>query len=143
MKILATILLGLVSTFLNSQIIEVKIEKWSKYSHPKTMTLHVAMISDSVETLYTKTGMGNYTINFDTQEIVMVGYQNEIKVSKIVKMIPTKSLVNVDAEFEGKYYNFVVSENIDGKMSLIIQNFEKEGNNSVGFYCNDAKVSIK
>jgi hypothetical protein len=95
------------------------------------MTLHVAMISDSVETLYTKTGMGNYTINFDTQEIVMVGYQNEIKVSKIVKMIPTKSLVNVDAEFEGKYYNFVVSENIDGKMSLIIQNFEKEGNDLI------------
>lgn len=143
MKILTTILSVLICTFLNSQVIEVKIEKWSKYSHPKTMTLHMAMMSDSVKTVYTKIGMGTYTINFETQEIVMVGEQNEIKVSKIVKMIPTKSLVNVDTEFEGKYYNFVVSENVDGKISLIIQSFEKEGNDSVGFYCNDAKVSIK
>lgn len=100
----------------------------------------MAMMSDSVKTVHTKIGAATYTINFDTQEIVMVGYNDEIKVSKIVKMIPTKSLVNVDVEFEGKYYNFVVSENVDGDMSLIIQYFEKEGDNSVGVFSNNAKV---
>lgn len=73
----------------------------------------------------------------------MIGSNNEIKTSKIVKIIPTKSPVNVDVVFDNKYYNFIVSENIDDKWSLIIRNFETENDMSVGFYCNDAKVSIK
>ena len=142
MKILLTLIISLLSTITHSQIYTVEIRKWSKYHHPGDLTLHQAILSNSVKTIFTKTGIATYTINFDTKEIVMIGSNNEIKTSKIVKIIPTKSPVNVDVVFDNKYYNFIVSENIDDKWSLIIRNFETENDMSVGFYCNDAKVSI-
>ena len=143
MKILLTLIISLLSTITHSQIYTVEITKWSKYHHSKNLTLHQAIFQDSVRTIFTKTGIATYTINLDTKEIVMIGSQNEIKTFKIVKILPTESPVNVDVIYEDKYYNFIVSENIDDKWSLIIRNFEIEDDMSVGYYCNDAKVIKK
>ena len=143
MKIFLSSLFVLISFIVNSQIIEVKIEEWSKYSHPENMTLHTAMELDSVITTYTGIGKAIYTFNLNTNEIVMVDSKNNIKKFNIVKIIPTKSVLNVDAEIEGRYYNFVVAENYNNNNSLIIQNFKKENDKSVGLFCNNANVVFK
>jgi hypothetical protein len=143
MKTIFASLLTLLSFVGSSQIIEVSIERWGNYSHPETMTLHTAMEMDSVITSPTRIGMTVYTFNFTTNEIVMVDCKNVVKKFNIVKVLPTKSILNVDAEIEGRYYNFVVAENDSDDISLVIQKFIKENGRSTGLFSNDAKVIMK
>ena len=145
MKTFLSSLFVLISFIVNSQIIEVKIEEWGEYSHPETMTLHSAMELDSVTTSLTRIGSATYTFNLNSDKlvVVMVDSKNNIKKFNIVKIIPTKSVLNVDAEIEGRYYNFVIAENDGDNMSLIIQNFKKENGKSAGLFCNNAKYVIK
>jgi hypothetical protein len=143
MKTIFASLLTLLSFVGSSQIIEVSIERWGNYSHPETMTLHTAMEMDSVTTSPTRIGMTVYTFNFTTNEIVMVDCKDVVKKFNIVKVLPTKSILNVDAEIEGRYYNFVVAENDSDDTSLVIQKFIKENGRSTGLFSNNAKVIMK
>ncbi len=140
MKAQLTILVAFITSAVSAQIIEVSIEKWANYSHPETMTLHTAMELDSVETSLTRIGKTIYTFNFSANEIKMVDCKNVIKQFNIVKVLPTNLVLNVDAEIEGRYYNFVVAENYNENMSLVIQNFKRNEGRSTGLFSNDAKV---
>ena len=143
MKKVLTVLLMFLGLSLNSQIIEVSIHVWSNYSHPQSMTLHTAIELDSLTTIKTVKGNTTYTFNFFENEIVMVDYKNITKKFKIIKTYPTKSVLNVDAQIEDRFYNFVVSENESDKTSLIIQKFKPENGKSVGIFSNDATVTFK
>jgi hypothetical protein len=123
-----------------SQVIKVTITVWAKYNHPMSMTLHTAMLLDSVETTYTAKGYTTYIFNLNTMEIEMTDCKDVCKKFNIVNVIPTESILNVDAEIEGRYYNFLVAENDSNFISLIIQNFKKEEGKSIGLFSNDAKV---
>lgn len=109
------------------------------------MTLHTVLELDSVIT--TRTGVCNgageivtYIFDFKTNEIIMVDCNNTILRSNIVKVFPTNSVLNIDAEIEDRYYNFFVAENYNDNMSLVIQNFKRNEGKSTGLFSNDAKV---
>ena len=78
MKALITSLILLLQLTCYSQIYKVEINKWSKFSHPKHLTLHQAIEQDSVKTEFTKIGTAQYTFNLNTKEITLIS-QNECR----------------------------------------------------------------
>jgi hypothetical protein len=126
-----------------SQVIVVEMKNWCDYEHSQKMTLHTAMEMDSVTTTNCWKGSVTITFNLDYNKIIIIDTFNKMWVYNVIEKHPTESLINLDAEFDGKYYNFVVSENLLDKMSLIIQNFEKQNDKSVGTFSNEVSYVVK
>ena len=143
MKIFLSSLFVLISFIVNSQIIEVKIDKISKYSHSENITLHNAIEKDSLTYLGTWNVNITYIFDLDNMNMKFTNTLGNVTLFKIVKITPTKSHLNVDAEFNNVRYNYVLVDNVDGDASFIIQNFQKENSKSVGYFSNLAQFSFK
>jgi len=144
MKTLMTLCLFVFTTLTTfSQVIVVEMKNWCDYEHSQKMTLHTAMEMDSVTTTNCWKGLVTITFNLDYNKIIIIDTFNKMWVYNVIEKHPTESLINLDAEIDGKYYNFVVSENLLDKMSLIIQNFEKQNDKSVGTFSNEVSYVVK
>jgi hypothetical protein len=129
--------------YVHSQVIQVNINTWCDYEHPKSMTLHTAMNLDSVTTIQCWKGHIELTFNFQTATITIIDTFGKIQTFEIVNNNKTPSILNVDAKKDSKYYNFVVSQNLTDTYSLIIQNFEKKDGKSVGTFSNKISLIFK
>ncbi len=143
MKTTITALIILNSLILSSQIIEVKIDKMTKYSHSANTTLHTAIENDSL------TYLGSWDVNvkyvFDLDNMVMefINTLGDVSMFSITNIIPTKSYLNVDAESSEGKYNYVLSDNEDGYVNFIIQNFSLENGKHSGYFSNSVKFCIE
>jgi hypothetical protein len=142
MKTIFTSLLILISLIANSQIIEFKIDRLSKYSHSKNITLHNAIETDSLTYLGSWIVNIKYVFDLDNMTMEFTNTLGDVTMFKIVNVIPTKSYLNVDAESNEGRFNYVLSDNVDGDVSFIIQNFQKENGKSVGHFSNSVKFII-
>ena len=143
MKTNLSSLLLFMSLIVNSQIIDVKIDKMTKFSHSENLTLHNAIESDSL------TYLGSWDVNvkyvFDLNKMTMkfTNTLGEETLFKIVNIIPTKSHLNVDAESTEGIFNYVLADNEDNTVSFIIRNFQIEEGRSMGHFSNSVQYSIK
>ena len=65
-------------------------------------------------------------------------------VFEIKVIIPTtQSLLNIDAEQDGLFYNFLVTENVDNQMSLVAQRFDLVDGKREGFFSNSVEYFLK
>jgi hypothetical protein len=56
-------------------------------------------------------------------------------------IIPTtQSILNVDAEQDGLFYNFLVTENTDNQISLVTQRFDLVKGKREGFFTNKVEL---
>ena len=143
MKTILTSLLILISLIVNSQIIVVKIDKLTKYSHSENITLHTAIENNSLSYLGTWDVNVKYVFDLDNMVMKFTNTLGDVTLFKIVNVIPTKSYLNVDAESNEGIFNYVLSTNVDEDVSFIIQNFQKENGKSVGHFSNSVKFTIK
>ena len=143
MKTLITLLFLTIATLVNGQIIEIKMDKLSKYSHSENITLHTAIENNSLSYLGTWDVNVNYVFDLDNMVMKFTNTLGDITLFKIVNVIPTKSYLNVDAESNEGRFNYVLSTNVDDDVSFIIQNFQKENGKSVGHFSNSVKFTIK
>ena len=143
MKTNLSSLLLFMSLIVNSQIIDVKIDKMTKFSHSENLTLHNAIESDSL------TYLGSWDVNvkyvFDLNKMTMkfTNTVGKLTLFKIIKITPTKSHLNVDAESTEGIFNYVLADNEDNTVSFIIRNFQIEEGRSMGHFSNSVQYSIK
>ena len=143
MKTLITLLFLTIATLVNGQIIEIKMDKLSKYSHSENITLHTAIENNSLSYLGTWDVNVKYVFDLDNMVMKFTNTLGDVTFFKIVNVIPTKSYLNVDAESNEGRFNYVLSTNVDEDVSFIIQNFQKENGKSMGYFSNSAKFTIK
>ena len=143
MKTLITLLFLTIVTILNGQIIEIKMDKLSKYCHSENITLHTAIENNSLSYLGTWDVNVKYVFDLDNMVMKFTNTLGDVTLFKIVNVIPTKSYLNVDAESNEGIFNYVLSTNVDDGISFIIQNFQKENGKSVGHFSNSVKFTIK
>jgi len=143
MKTILTSLLILISLIVNSQIIEINIDKLSKYSHSENITLHNAIENNSLTYLGTWDVNVKYVFDLDNMTMEFTNTLGDVTLFKIISIRPTKSYLNVDAESNEGRFNYVLADNVDGGISFIIQNFQKENGKSVGHFSNSVKFTIK
>lgn len=143
MKTLITLLFLTIATLVNGQIIEIKMDKLSKYSHSENITLHTAIENNSLSYLGTWDVNVKYVFDLDNMVMKFTNTLGDITLFKIVNVIPTKSYLNVDAESNEGRFNYVLSTNVDEGVSFIIQNFQKENGKSEGYFSNSVKFTIK
>ena len=143
MKTLITLLFLTIATLVKGQIIEIKMDKLSKYSHSENITLHTAIENNSLSYLGTWDVNVKYVFDLDNMVMKFTNTLGDVTLFKIVNVIPTKSYLNVDAESNEGIFNYVLSTNVDEDVSFIIQNFQKENGKSVGHFSNSVKFTIK
>jgi len=141
MKTFLSSLFILISLIVNSQIIEVKIERWTNYNFPGNISLHDAIEKDSVNSIATYTGSVTYVFDLDKKLIFISDDKGWTSIFNIKVIIPTtQSVLNVDAEQDGVFYNFLVTENVDNQMSLVTQRFDLVNGKREGFFTNKVEV---
>jgi hypothetical protein len=141
MKTILSFLFILISLVVNSQIIEVKIKRWTNYNFPGNISLHEAIEKDSVNSIVTYTGNVTYVFDLDKKVIFMSDDKGWKSVFNVKVIIPTtQSILNVDAEQDGLFYNFLVTENIDNQMSLVTQRFDLVNGKREGFFTNKVEL---
>jgi len=143
MKTILSSLLILISLVVKSQIIEVKIDKMTQYSHSENLTLHSAIESDSLTYLCTWDVKVIYVFDLNKMTMKFTNTLGEETLFKIVNIIPTKSHLNVDAENNEGRFNYVLADNVDDTVSFIIQNFQLVNGSRRGHFSNDVKFSVK
>ena len=143
MKTILSSLFILFSLVVSSQIIVVKIDKMTKYSHSENITLHTAIENDSLSYLGSWIVNIKYVFDLDNMTMEFTNTLGEVTMFKIVSIRSTKSYLNVDAESNEGRFNYVLADNVDGGISFIIQNFQKENGKSVGHFSNSVKFTIK
>ena len=143
MKTILSSLLILISIVVKSQIIEVKIDKMTQYSHLENLTLHSAIESDSLTYLGTWDVKVNYVFDLNKMNMKFTNTLGEETLFKIVNIIPTKSHLNVDAESNEGIFNYVLADNVDDTVSFIIRNFQIEEGRSMGYFSNSVQYYIK
>jgi hypothetical protein len=143
MKTILTSFLIFISLVANSQIIEVNIAKLTKYSHSENLTLHSAIESDSLTYLGSWDVKVNYVFDLNKMTMKFKDTLGEETLYNIVKIIPSESHLNVDAESPKGKYNYVLADNVDDTVSFIIQNFQIENGARKGYFSNDVQFSIK
>jgi len=142
MKTILSSLLIIISLIVNSQIIEVKIDKMTKYSHSENLTLHSAIESDSLTYLGSWDVNVNYVFDLNKMTMKFTNSLGEETLFKIVNIIPTRSHLNVDAESSEGRFNYVLADNVDDTVSFIIQNFQKEDGRSIGHFSNKVQFIL-
>ena len=125
----------------NSQIIEVKIERWTNYNFPGNISLYDAIEKDSVNSIVTYTGNLKYVFDLDKKVIFMSDDKGWKSIFNVKVIIPTtQSILNVDAEQDGLFYNFLVTENTDNQISLVTQRFDLVNGKREGFFTNKVEL---
>ena len=141
MKTFISILFILISTIVNSQIIVVKIENWTNYSFPGSMSLYDAIERDSINSIVTYKGNVTYIFDLDKRVINISDDKGWKSLFNIKVIIPTtQSILNVDAEQDGFLHNFLLTENIDNEISLVSQRFDLVNGKREGFFTNKVEL---
>ena len=141
MKTFISILFILISTIVNSQIIVVKIENWTNYRFPGSMSLYDAIERDSINSIVTYTGNVTYIFDLDKRIINISDDKGWKSLFNIKVIIPTtQSILNVDAEQDGFLHNFLLTENIDNEISLVSQRFDLVNGKREGFFANKVEL---
>ncbi len=145
MKTLLTfLLLSLITFTSNCQVIQVTMKRWTTFDFPGEMSLHEAITKDSVNSKTTDTGELIYLFDFVNNQIIMSSANGWKSVFEIKVIIPTtQSLLNIDAEQDGLFYNFLVTENVDNQMSLVAQRFDLVDGKREGFFSNSVEYFLK
>ena len=143
MKTLITLLFLTISTLVNGQIIEIKMDKLSKYSHSENITLHTAIENNSLSYLGTWDVNVKYVFDLDNMVMKFTNTLGDVTMFKIVNIRRTKSRLNVDAESNEGTFNYVLADNVDEGVSFIIRNFQIENGKSLGYFSNSVRFSIK
>jgi hypothetical protein len=143
MKTILSSLLILISFIVNSQIIDIKIDKMTKFSHSENLTLHSAIESDSLTYLGSWDVNVNYVFDLNKMTMEFTNTLGKLTIFKIIKITPTKSHLNVDAESTEGIFNYVLADNVDDTVSFIIRNFQIEAGRSMGYFSNSVQYSIK
>ena len=143
MKTILSSLLLYMSLIVNSQIIDVKIDKMTKFSHSENLTLHNAIESDSLTYLGSWDVNVNYVFDLNKMTMKFTNTLGKLTLFKIIKITPTKSHLNVDAESTEGIFNYVLADNEDNTVSFIIRNFQIEEGRSMGYFSNSVQYSIK
>ena len=141
MKTFISILFILISTIVNSQIIVVKIDTWTNYNFPGHMSLYDAIKRDSINSIVTYTGNVTYIFDLDKRIINISDDKGWKSLFNIKVIIPTtQSILNVDAEQDGFFHNFLLTENIDNEISLVSQRFDLVNGKREGFFANKVEL---
>ena len=141
MKTFISILFILIPTIVNSQIIVVKIENWTNYNFPGSMSLYDAIERDSINSIVTYTGNVTYIFDLDKRVINISDDKGWKSLFNIKVIIPTtQSILNVDAEQDGFFHNFLLTENIDNEISLVSQRFDLVNGKREGFFTNKVEL---
>jgi hypothetical protein len=141
MKTFISILFILISTIVNSQIIVVKIDTWTNYNFPGHMSLYDAIERDSINSIVTYTGNVTYIFDLDKRVINISDDKGWKSLFNIKVIIPTtQSILNVDAEQDGFFHNFLLTENIDNEISLVSQRFDLINGKREGFFTNKVEL---
>ena len=141
MKTFISILFILISTIVNSQIIVVKIDTWTNYNFPGHMSLYDAIKRDSINSIVTYTGNVTYIFDLDKRVINISDDKGWKSLFNIKVIIPTtQSILNVDAEQDGFFHNFLLTENIDNEISLVSQRFDLVNGKREGFFANKVEL---
>jgi len=145
MKTLLTfLLLSLITLTSNSQVIQVTMKRWTTFDFPGEMSIHDANIKDSVN--YKTSDIGELIYNFDLDNKVIfissnTGWKSVFNIKNIIPT--TKSILNIDAEQDGMFYNFLVTKNVDNEISFIAQRFDLVEGKRQGFFSNSVSYFIK
>ena len=141
MKTFLSSLFILISLVVNSQIIEVRIERWTNYNFPGHISLHHAIKKDSVNSIATYAGNVMYLFDLDKKVIFISDDKGWTSTLNIKVVFPTtQSVLNVDAEQDGIFYNFLVTENVDNQISLVAQRFDLVSGKREGFFTNKVEL---
>ena len=138
MKTLITSLLLILTSTLNSQIITCKISKWTEFDIPENMSLHDAAIQDSVISTGSFTGELIYQFNLNDKSIFIhddANWKSEFTIVEVYRLSDL-TLVNVDAVQFGNFYNFMITENIDDDLSLLVLRFDTQLGRRHGVFSN-------
>jgi hypothetical protein len=119
-------------------------KRWTTFEFPGEMSLHEATTKDSVNSKTTNTEELIYVFDLVNKQIMMSSDKGWKSVFNIKVIIPTtQSLLNIDAEQDGLFYNFLVTENVDNQMSLVAQRFDLVDGKREGFFSNSVEYIIK
>ena len=141
MKTILTSLLILISLIVNSQIIVVRIENWTNYNFPGHMSLYDAIEKDSINSIVTYTGNVTYVFDLDKMVLNISDDKGWKSLFNIKVIIPTtQSVLNVDAEQDGFFHNFLLTENVDNEISLVSQRFDLVNGKREGFFTNKVEL---
>ena len=137
-------LLFLLTLTVSSQVVTVTMKRWTTFDFPGNLSLHDALDKDSVNSKSTFTGQMVYIFDLDNKVISMSSDNGWESVFNIKVIIPTtQSILNIDAEQDGIFYNFMLTENINNQMSLVAQRFDLVEGNREGFFSNSVQYYIK
>lgn len=138
MKTLLTSLLLFINTFSFSQTITAYVTRWTNFTIPSHMCLDEAIKLDSVYSQSTQTGSLVYYFDLDNKLLSIYSTDSWKSELNIVVIYPsTQSILNVDVEQNGVWYNILLTENIEDKICLVIQNFEPVNGQRPGVFSND------
>jgi len=141
---LTFVLLTLVTLTSNSQVVQVTMKRWTTFDFPGEISLNEAMNNDLVNSKVTDTGEMIYIFDLENKKILMSSNTGWKSVFNIKVIIPTtQSILNIDAEQDGLFYNFMVTENVDNQMSLVAQRFDLVEGKREGFFSNSVSYFIK
>ena len=133
----------LISLDVNSKIIEVNIDKMTKYSPSENLSLHSSIESDSLTYLGNWDVKVNYVFDLNKMSMKFTNTLGVESLYSIVNITPTKSHLNVDAESNEGRFNYVLAYNINETVSFIIRNFQMENVRSMGYFSNAVQFSLK
>ena len=141
---LTFVLLTLVTLTSNSQVVQVTMKRWTTFDFPGEISLNEAMNNDLVNSKVTDTGEMIYIFDLENKKILMSSNTGWKSVFNIKVIIPTtQSILNIEAEQDGLFYNFMVTENVDNQMSLVAQRFDLVEGKREGFFSNSVSYFIK
>lgn len=135
-KFLISILFLFFTFTVKSQIITVNVKKWIITEFPHEISFGDA-ISDSLVTII-DSHEGELTLIFNLDKKILKIRDNKGSNSfyNIKDIYPSsEAVLNVDAEQDGYTYNFILDENMDNEMNLIMQRFNFENGKRIGIIC--------
>lgn len=121
---------------LNCQTISVTAYNWTTFEFPGNISLNDAISKNHVNAIQNFEGKKSYVFNLD-KNILKVSDQNGLNSFYHIKNIYPSAfaILNVDAEQNGKLYNFILNENQVRELNLIIQRFDLVDNKREGVFC--------
>lgn len=137
MKTFLISLLFLFFTFtVKSQIITVNVKKWIITEFPHEISFGDAISDSSVTIIDSDEGKLTLTFNLDKKILKTRDNKGFNSFYNIKDIYPSsEAVLNVDAEQDGYTYNFVLDENMDNEMNLVIQRFNFENDKRIGIIC--------
>ena len=135
MKYLIFISLLFCSLECHTQVIRVNMTRWSNYWLPTRLSLHDAILQDSV--IVTSTNLGDMTYEFDfgNLKLFMRDTSGWSSVFEIIEVYNSPdAIINVDVRSGELWYNFLLSQDVEDKWVIVGRNFDSVEGRSIGMF---------